>query len=418
MLITLSLVLCALVFSAWVVGKFLNFPRNIWVLFLTQPLWMCISPVITFIGGLLASQIAPSASLATLPLALLIIGAASGSMLSAKLANNYGRKKATYIGLSLALLATQLAMFSAIFAHFNLLLLAAFLLGVSLAFSQQLRFAAIESVHAEQAPKVLSTLMLSGIFAAFIGPEIALLGKDWIPSPHGYAGSFMALSVLIIVAAVVFIKFTNPIDHIKNEQHSPSRPLSLIIKQPLFLIALASAAIGYGLMSFLMTATPLSMHDMNGHSLSDTKWVIQSHIAAMFLPSLFTGVLIKRFSAKKVLIVGTILFAAVVAVALRGQQVVHYWWALVLLGMGWNFLFITGTVLLPQSYHQSERFRVQAINDFVIFATQAVASLLAGWLLFNAGWATLVYSTVPFIIVMFGICFYYRPETHRPVNKP
>ncbi|KGK00483.1 MFS transporter [Thalassotalea sp. ND16A] len=415
MLTTLFVVIAAMLFALFILSKVLKFHRNIAVLFFCMPMLICISPTITFVGGLLASKIAPDPSLATLPLTILIIGIATSTFLVAGLSRKYGRKMATNLGFVLALTGTLLAMYAAIIAHFYLLLVAAFLLGGSLAFAQQMRFAAIESVNKEQAAKVLSALMLSGIFAAMIGPEIAFLGKDWIDSPHGYAGSFLALALVVILSWLVFQLFSNPQMSEDNVNESQVRPLTVIIKQPIFIIALFSAAIGYGLMSFIMTATPLSMHEMNGHSLADTKWVIQSHIAAMFLPSLFTGILIKRFHSANVLLVGTLMFAVVAVIALTGQQVVHYWWALVLLGIGWNFLFITGTVLLPESYHAGERFKVQAVNDFAIFVVQGFASLLAGWILFKSSWNVLMYSSMPFIAIMLVVCIWHyrnRSQSH------
>lgn len=413
MFITFFVVMIAMAIAIVILLKVLNLPRNIAVLFFTMPLLMCISPTITFVGGLLASKIAPDPSLATLPLTVMIIGTATSTFLVSWLSSAYGRKRATNIGFVLAFCGTLLAMIAALYGLFYVLLIATFLLGGSLAFAQQMRFAAIESVHPDHAAKVISALMLSGIFAAMIGPEMALMAKDWLDSPYGYAGSFLGLASLLLLSVMVFQLFKNP--EITNDQPKEQavRPLTTIIKQPIFIIALSSAAIGYGLMSFIMTATPLSMHTMNGHSLIDTKWVIQSHIAAMYLPSLFTGVLIKRFHSAKILIVGTAMFALVSLIALMGQQVVHYWWALVILGIGWNFLFITGTVLLPESYHPSERFKVQAINDFSIFAVQALASLLAGWILFKSNWDTLVYTIMPFILIMALVCSWHYRNRQR-----
>lgn len=402
---------CAAIF----LSKVCKYPRNIWVLFISQPLVLCVSPVITFIGGLLASKIAPDPSLATLPLTTMIIGIAMGTFVVAILSTKFGRKKATTLGFINGIIATLIAMQAAITANFYLLVVAAFFLGVSLAFVQQLRFAALESVSTEQGPKVISALMLSGILAAFIGPEIALMGKDWIASPHGYAGSFLGLTVLIAIALVIFQLFTDPHVATKEVLKTPARSLTTIIKQPIFIIAMLAAAIGYGLMSFLMTATPISMHDMMGHSLEDTKWVLQSHITAMFLPSLLTGYLIKRFGSTAIMLTGTLMFALVAVIALQGQQVMHYWWALVLLGIGWNFLFITGTVLLPQSYQAHERYKIQATNDFAIFTIQAIASLSAGWLLFASSWHTLVYVSMPFVVIMLLIC-YWNFSTKEPVK--
>ncbi|MFT5636666.1 MAG: putative MFS family arabinose efflux permease, partial [Cognaticolwellia sp.] len=267
-----------------------------------------------------------------------------------------------------------------------------------------------------EVPTVLSILMLSGIFSAFLGPEIAVTAKDWLSSPHGYAGSFLFLSGLFLLAMLLMLNFTNP--EVKTtDNQGQARPLSEIIKQPIFIIAILSAAIGFALMSYLMTATPLSMHKLHGHSLNDTKWVIQSHIAAMFIPSLFTALLVKRIGLKNLMLAGTIIYAVVTVIALSGEQVLHYWWALILLGIGWNFLFLTGTSLLPQSYQASERHKVQAINDFIIFGFQAIASLMAGWILFKAGWHVVVLTGLPFIVILFVVSWFYFKKEREKTNQ-
>jgi len=161
-------------------------------------------------------------------------------------------------------------------------------------------------------------------------------------------------------------------------------------------------------MSYLMTATPLSMHHMQGHSLVETKWVIQSHIAAMYIPSLLTPWLINKIALKGLLTLGSVIYIAVALIAFSGQEVMHYWWALILLGVGWNFLFLTGTSLLPQSYKACERHKVQATNDFILFGFQAFASLMAGWILFNGGWNYLVLSSLPFIFALLIVNIIYR----------
>jgi biotin operon repressor len=285
------------------------------------------------------------------------------------------------------------------------------------AFIQQLRFAAIESVSSSQeVPTVLSILMLSGIFSAFLGPEIAVAAKDWLSSPHGYAGSFLFLSGLFLLAMLLMLNFTNPqVKHYDNQ--GKARPLSEIVRQPIFIIALSSAAIGFALMSYLMTATPLSMHHIDGHSLNETKWVIQSHIAAMFIPSLFTALLVKRIGLKNLMLTGTIIYAVVTVIALSGEQIMHYWWTLILLGIGWNFLFLTGTSLLPQSYQASERHKVQAINDFIIFGFQAIASLMAGWILFKAGWHFVVLTGIPFIVILFIVSWFYFKKEREKIHQ-
>ncbi len=386
-------------------------PKNVWLLFLVQPLVMAASPVIVFIGGILATSMNANPALVTLPVTVMILGVASAAIPAALLAKKKGRRFATYTGFSIGLFGTLLAMVAALNASFELFVLASLLFGASTAFIQQLRFAAIESISdSKDVPTVLSILMLSGIFSAFLGPEIAVTAKDWLSSPHGYAGSFLFLAGLFVIAMVLMLKFKNP-EIQQSESQGDVRPLSEIIKQPIFVIAILSAAIGFALMSYLMTATPLSMHHLHGHSLNDTKWVIQSHIAAMFIPSLFTALLVKRIGLKNLMLAGTIIYALVTVVALSGEQVMHYWWALILLGIGWNFLFLTGTSLLPQSYRASERHKVQAINDFIIFGFQATASLMAGWILFKAGWHVVVLTSLPFIIILFVVSwFYFKKE--------
>lgn len=409
MLSNVIITLVLLITTAFILKKWLTLPHNIFLLFIIQPLVMASSPVIVFIGGILSSELSTDKSLATLPITLMIVGVATAAIPAAMLAKKFGRKAATLFGFSLGLVGCILAMIATQIASFALFCFAALSLGFCAAFVQQLRFAAIESTtNQEDVPSMLSVLMLSGIFSAFLGPEIAVTAKDWIPSPYGYTGSFAFIASLLIIAMIIFTQFDGA-KPVINTGKDIGRPMHTIIKQPLFIIAMLSAAIGFALMSYLMTATPISMHHMHGHSLLDTKWVIQSHIAAMFIPSLFTGWLVKRIGLKHLMFTGTLLYAVVAIIAFSGMQVIHYWWALLLLGVGWNFLFLTGTSLLPKSYHENEKHKVQAFNDFVIFGCQASASLLAGVVLYQLGWAGVVTSSLPFIVILLLLSIkYYR----------
>jgi len=409
MLINIFITLAILLITTFVMSRVFKLDKNIWVLFLVQPLVMAASPVIVFIGGLISAEMAKDPSLATLPVTTMILGVACAAIPAALLAKKWGRKLATYIGFSIGLMASLTAAIATFRAQFDLFVMASLFFGVSTAFIQQLRFAAIESTkESKDIPTVLSILMLSGIFSAFLGPEIAVVAKEWVPSPYGYTGSFLFIACLNLIAMLVLSQFTNP-KLAQQMHHGQTRPLTEIIQQPIFIISILTAALGFALMSYLMTATPLSMHHNHGHSLHDTKWVIQTHIAAMFIPSLFTAWLVKKIGLKHLLLIGTIIYSLVAAIAFSGEQVIHYWWALLLLGIGWNFLFLTGTTLLPLSYQESERHKVQALNDFTIFGFQASASLLAGWVLFKAGWHGVVLSSIPFIIILFIISlFHYR----------
>lgn len=415
MIFNIAITFCLLLITTFVLMRVFSLHRNIWVLFLVQPLVMAASPVIVFVGGLIATDITQDASLATLPVTIMILGVASAAIPAALLAKKVGRKQATYLGFLLGLIGCFIAIYATQIASFKLLTLASLFFGMSTAFIQQLRFAAIESTQqAKEIPTVLSILMLSGIFSAFLGPEIAVVAKDWISSPHGYSSSFVFIAALNLLA-IFMLGFYKNVQTVENQDNGESRPLSVILKQPIFIISIITAAVGFALMSYLMTATPLSMHHLHSHSLQDTKWVIQSHIAAMFIPSLFTGWLVKKVGLKNLLLFGTVLYSIVVLIAFSGEEVVHYWWALLLLGIGWNFLFLTGTSLLPQSYRSSERHKVQAVNDFIIFAFQACASLLAGWVLFKAGWHGVVMSSIPFIVILYIVTwvFYRRAKSEN-----
>lgn len=412
-MINIVIILVLIVISALLLTKKFSLPRNISLLFMAQPLVMCSAPIIVFIGGLLSSELTTNASLATLPISLMILGVAAGSIPGAMIAKAKGRKFAIFSGFSCLLVAALLAVLATTLAIFNLFALASFLFGIGGAFTQQLRFAAIESTNnVDDIPKILAILMLSGVFAAFLGPEIAVTAKDWVTSPHGYTGSFLLLALFIGLAALIMVFFKEPeIKEISND--GEARPLTVITKQRIFIIAICTATIGYALMSYLMTATPLSMHHMQGHSLIETKWVIQSHIAAMYIPSLLTPWLVKKIALKGLLKLGTIIYIVVALIAFSGQEVMHYWWALVLLGIGWNFLFLTGTSLLPQSYRPCERHKVQATNDFVLFGFQAFASLMAGWVLFTGGWHYVVLTSLPMLVALFVVNILYLRQDKK-----
>jgi len=384
----------------------MQLPRNLWVLALAQPLALSSTSMLILIGGILGSKLAPTANLATLPITLMVVGTALTSIPAAMIMKKTGRKAGMLFGFSLGLTGALINMLAAINGQFTLMLVGSALIGSANAFAQQIRFAAIDSVQNEsQISTALSIIMLSSLVAAFIGPETGVFGKNLIASPHGFAGSFLLLTGLYVAAMTALLFYQNETSETVSPDH-PVRPLATIMKQPIFIIAVVAATIGYGLMSFIMTATPISMHEMQHHSLENTKWVIQSHIVAMFLPSLFSAFLIRLFGIEKLIIAGVIAYIVVIIIALQGHELLHYWFSLVLLGIGWNFLFLGGTTLLPRSYNASEKFKVQAVNDFIIFGIQAIASLSAGAILFFAGWNNLLLASSPFILLMLAVAIW------------
>ncbi|MGX5172935.1 MFS transporter [Aliikangiella sp. IMCC44653] len=414
---TLLIALVLHLFIALFGRYFIQLPKNIWLLFYAQPLAMSSSSMVVFAGGIVAAKIAPSPELATLPLTLMILGTAVAVIPASMLMKKLGRRIGTLCGLFVAIVGAVWCSAAAYYSAFYWLVGGSVLLGFSMAFVAQMRFAAMESLaDLKDSPTAIAVLMVGGMFAAILGPEVAVVAKDWIVSSNGFAGSFAGLAVMLIMAAIT-IALLDPIGVKENPADANPRPLKAIVAQPIFIIALCAGAIGYSVMSYVMTATPLSMHNIEGHSLESTKWVIQSHIIAMYLPSLFSALLIRYLGIAKLLIIGCVIYIGVVFVALAGKHIMHYWWALVLLGIGWNFLFTSGTLLLPQAYQPNERFKAQALNDFSIFIVQALGSLSAGVILFSHSWEQLISIAIPAILVMFGVSIWYVLLLKKPTSQ-
>ncbi|MBC2606742.1 MFS transporter [Pelagicoccus albus] len=360
-------------------------------------------PMMVLVSSLLAVEIAPWESLATLPIACIVMGTASGSIPAALLMRKLGRKRGGYLGFSFALLCCLAGYFAATRGSFVLLVLAGFSMGIASAFGQQFRFAALESVGdpAKYGP-ALSVFMGGGLVSAFLGPEIGVWGQNLVASGHNFAGSFLLQSGVVLLAAVLFSLFREP-EMKEQKLVQATGSLGKIVASPAFLVAAFAATLSYVMMSFVMTATPLTMREVCGFSLSDTKQVIQGHIVAMYLPSLLSGWLMNRVGQGRLMLVGSVAYAGVLVIGLFGQELVHFWGALILLGIGWNFLFACGTALLPAAYEPHERFKAQAANDFTVFGFQAVASLSAGWFLFNFGWTTLLLFCAPLVLAAFAL---------------
>jgi MFS family permease len=384
-------------------------PRNIWILTASLSLFMSLSVFVIFLGGIIGQMLAPSDSLSTLPVALLVVGTASGIIPINKIMSTFGRRK-TFLGVCVyTLVIITLAISALEIQSFYLFCSAAFLFGITTATMNQFRFAAIESVEENLSATATSAVLIGGLVSAFLGPELATLGRDIFEMD--FVGSFTLLGGCFITAFVL-LWFYQQTSILKPQQDEATRNLNTIIKQPVFIVAMSSAAVGYIVMSYLMTATPMSMHVIDGFSLEQTKFVIQSHVIAMFLPSLFTPFIVKILGLGKMMFTGVLLYVACIAIALSGHALDNYWISLILLGLGWNFLFIGGTSLLPKAYHEHEKFKVQSVNDFLIFSLQAIASLSAGWFVFNFGWEVVLLSVVPLLITQLMILLWWLNKKH------
>lgn len=369
-------------------------PLNVWLLTIAQAFIMSVGAVVVFVGGIVGAALAPGKTLSTLPVASIIIGTACFTIFVSMLMKKIGRKKSFLIIIIYSMFIALLASYSIHLESFYLFCLSCFLFGVTTSCVMQFRFAAMESVSEKFIPKAASHVLLGGIAAAFIGPETALMGRNLLNDE--FTGSFILLAGLFLLGFITLLFFKNPTIR-KEVIAEKSRPIKEISKQYVFWVAIFSAAIGYAVMSFIMTATPVSMHVMDGHSLEDTKWVIQSHILAMYIPSIIAAWIIEKLGIPKMMIFGLLANLFCIVIAFAGHSFINYWLSLILLGVGWNFLFIGGTTLLPQAYRPAERFKVQAINEFVVFAAQAIASLSAGWIVFALGWELMLLINLPFI---------------------
>jgi len=378
--------------------------RTLIVLTLAQCFGQTAAPILVLLGGIVGAQIAPSLDWATLPIAIQISGIASATIPASYLMSKIGRKAGFLAGTALATFAALFAAWGIYQQSFALFCIASFLIGNYIAFLQQFRFAVADSVPNEQIPKCLSFLMLAGIVAALLGPEV---GRRFsvIEGLPDYVGSFLGMAAMLSVSFLILLLFYQNSTFEKQDQTSAVRPLGQIFRQPTLILAIASAAIGYSIMSLVMTATPLSMHEMDHHSLDATTRVIQSHILAMYVPSFFSGFLISWFGVRKIIQAGFALMVACIFIGWGQPEFINYWGTLVFLGVGWNFLFLGGTTLLTQSYRASERFKVQAVNDFLVFGLQALGSLSAGILLASIGWSGVMVFALPLLFLLVPVIF-------------
>ncbi len=374
--------------------------KNVSLLAISYVFGFTAATITVFLSGIIGAQIASIKSLATLPTALTVVGTAVFAGLAAKIMSKTGRK----LGFILASLASSITSLLAAYAihdrNFILFCIANLILGAGMAFTHQYRFAAAESVEKDKAPKAISIIMLSGIVAAFLGISSANYTKDLF-TDFQYVGSYITLAIFMFMPAIFFSFYENKnASEIELSKNHIDRSYFEIISQPRFLQAVIAAAFAYAIMSFLMTATPMSMHLMEKMSLEKTGLVLQIHVAAMFLPSLITGHLIKKFGHSNIMYIGVLFFIVMIILSLFEQTYANYMVALIFLGFGWNFLFISGTSLVVLTYKEEEKFKAQGINDLIVFTTMAIASLSAGILLSLTSWTTMNLICIPFLALI------------------
>ncbi|MFK8068413.1 MAG: MFS transporter [Gammaproteobacteria bacterium] len=371
-------------------------------------------PLLLFIASFVGIQLAPTPDLATVPIAMSVIGLAIGILPVSKVTARFGRKISFFLFLWFGVVACLLASVGVEQKSFNLFLVASFLFGISSASIQQFRYAAIECLGREKAATAASIILSGGIVAAFLGPELAIIGKDFTLAE--YQGSFW-LSALSLALASVFILIFKAAVFKDEDNPLSARPFREMINPGLFL-AICSGAVSYFVMTLIMTATPLSMHHHFMHSLEDTKFVIQSHIVAMFLPSLISPFLFRLFGMLNMMKIGLGIYGLTIVTGFFLTSVFGFWVQLVLLGIGWNFLFVAGTAMLANHYRPEDRLKAQAINDSLIFSLQAIASISAGILMARVNWADLVFIGFVPVMLMLGVMFWYYQVKPKKILEP
>ena len=372
--------------------------KNLILLTLSQIFSFTAAPVTVFLSGIIGSQISPIKSLSTLPMSISVVGIAIGAFIATKVMSKLGRKAGFILASILNTTISILAAYSIFNQNFYLFCFANFFLGIGMSFTHQYRFAAAESVGIDMAPKAISIILFGGIISAFLGPSLANYTKDLV-SENLYVGSYLSLAVLTFIPTILFLFYESKTIIEENINYTGRSYLELIA-QPKFIQAVAASAFGYAIMTFLMTATPISMHVMENMSLNETGIVIQFHVAAMFLPSLITGHLIKKIGHSNVIYTGIFFYSITLLISIFDQTFFNYMFALIFLGLGWNFLFISGTSLLVLTYKENEKYKMQGLNDFIVYSVHALGSLSAGVFIALTSWKIMNLICIPFIILI------------------
>jgi len=371
--------------------------KNLWLLAAAQGLFLTNNVVFIAINGLVGLSLAPLGWMATLPVMGYVVGGALSTPLVARTQSAFGRKVSFQIGLLVAFASALLCAYAAFDKNFWLLVAATVIAGYYSANGQLYRFAAAELSAVDFREKAVSLVLAGGLLGAVLGPNLASRTRTWFEVP--FAGAYLALAVVALLGVVVISFMRFPPLPPKLANADPGRPLSVIMRQPLFIVATGAAALSYGVMNLLMAATPLAMQ-VCGFPFDDAALVLEWHVIGMFAPGFFTGHLIKRFGVLPIMGVGVVLNIVCIAIALSGDNLHQFLIALFLLGVGWNFLFTGSTTLSLQSYRPEEKDRAQAAINFFVFATMAVTSFASGAIVTTQGWQLLnLGSLLPVVLI-------------------
>ncbi len=390
--------------------------RNALILAVALTLSSCSAIIVFTTAGIVGTMLSPVPSLITLPVSTFVIGTALATVPASLMMGKLGRKPGFMFGAVLAFCGSLLAIYALYEKDFVLFCLATGLLGSYMAFSQYYRFAAADRATEDFRAKAISWVLVGGIGGAIFGPMLVIYSRAAL-SPVMFAGTFVVAAVLALCALALVSLINIPLVP-KTTDDQPTRPMPTILKNPRLVVAIVTGMVSYGVMSLLMTATPIAMVG-HGFSVDDAAWVIQWHSLAMFGPSFFTGHLIARYGVERIIFAGLVLLVTAALTGLAGMTFGHFSVGLILLGLGWNFGFIGATTMVTECYQPAEKSKVQAFNDFAIFATVAVASLTSGKLFSTVGWDAVNLGLFPMVgvaaIALIWLFFHLR---NSPKHTP
>ncbi|MCO5146475.1 MAG: MFS transporter [Aquamicrobium sp.] len=371
--------------------------RNILVLTAAQALGAASPPIIISLGGIVGQTLSSVPALATLPVSLYNLGLALGTIPAAMIMKRMGRRTGYLLGASIGVVSGLVATLGIVGATFLVFCLGTFVAGFYGAYVQSYRFAAADAATGALKAKAISWVMIGGLAAAVIGPQLVIWTRDALPAAP-FAGSFLSQAALALLAlpVLMLLRAPKPAALPAGQQAAAGRPLGEIMKTPRFMLAVAAGVVSYGLMSFVMTAAPMAMVGC-GFTVGEAAFGIQWHVLAMFAPSFFTGNLIARFGKEQITAFGLVLIAASGVVALAGLDLGNFFVSLILLGFGWNFGFIGATAMITDCHTPEERGKVQGANDFIVFGTVAVASFSSGSLFTSTGWDAINWMIFPIV---------------------
>jgi MFS family permease len=370
--------------------------RNISLLALSQAMLITGTSLLLASCALVGMTLTSIKSLATLPLALLFLAQMATTIPASLYMQRVGRRLGFMTSAVFGMAGAAIATIGVLQAEFSIFCFGTILIGVFNGFGQYYRFAAAETAPEDYRSRAISYVLAGGLIAAFAGPNLAKWSRQLLPAE--FAGSYAILIGIYLLALGIsfFLRMPEPGE---DARVTGGRPLGEIARQPAYLVAVASAMVGYGVMNFIMIATPLAMHDY-AHPFSDTAFVIQWHVFGMFVPSFFTGQLIRKFGTANIILVGVLLLGLCVGINFTGIAVIHFWSSLIFLGFGWNFMFVGATTLLTETYFLNEKAKAQALNDFIVFGTVTLTSLSSGAVQNILGWKTINMAVIPFLILI------------------